>query len=88
MDPTPRYGRTRSPLGSLKDEKVDHKERIDVANIAPSINGERGYDNKTNLSATDFGEVFADGPRLIDLDENGKERPIGECPHLSSCFLY
>ena len=69
-------------------EKVDHKERIDVANIAPSINGERGYDTKINLSATDVGEVFADGPRLIDLDENGKERPIGECPHLSSCFIY
>ncbi|KAK7464157.1 hypothetical protein VKT23_006323 [Stygiomarasmius scandens] len=25
----------------------------------------------------DVGEVFADGPRLIDVGEDGKERPIG-----------
>ncbi|KAJ7606213.1 OPT oligopeptide transporter [Roridomyces roridus] len=35
------------------------------------------FGEKVDLEDTgDVGEVFADGPRLIDLDESGKERPI------------
>jgi hypothetical protein len=33
-------------------------------------------------NAEEVGEVFADGPRLIDLGDDGRERPIGVLPSI------
>lgn len=35
------------------------------------------------LDSTDVGDVFAEGPRLLDLGGDGTERPIGE--HFPFC---
>ncbi|KAF5365456.1 hypothetical protein D9758_010828 [Tetrapyrgos nigripes] len=51
-----------------EDEKIDtadEKEGTEKIEIGRDL-----------LDVTDVGEVFAEGPRLIDLGENGKERPI------------
>jgi hypothetical protein len=45
-----------------------------------SFTDEKGLDlaEKVDLdNPEEVGEVFADGPRLIDLGEDGHERPIG-----------
>ncbi|KAF5343192.1 hypothetical protein D9758_016928 [Tetrapyrgos nigripes] len=51
-----------------EDEKIDiadEKEETEKIEIGRDL-----------LDVTDVGEVFAEGPRLIDLEENDKERPI------------
>ncbi|KAJ7027092.1 OPT oligopeptide transporter [Mycena alexandri] len=51
----------RSSRGSFADEKGPHlSEKVDIV----------------NADVDEIGEVFTDGPRLIDLGEDGHERPI------------
>ena len=38
------------------------------------------------IDTDDIGEVY-DSPRLIDLGEDGKERPIRKCSSLETCFF-
>ncbi|CAA7268243.1 unnamed protein product [Cyclocybe aegerita] len=70
--------RKPSSSGSL-DEKLDEKEHIDVVPELPHVDEKGLYDTKVHpasLHGSDIGEVFAEGPRLIDLGADGKERPI------------
>ncbi|CAK5272524.1 unnamed protein product [Mycena citricolor] len=56
-------------------EKV-HDPRSDSASFDDNEKGDY-HPEKVNLDdAEEVGEVFADGPRLIDMDETGHERPI------------
>ncbi|KAK7047088.1 hypothetical protein VNI00_006751 [Paramarasmius palmivorus] len=61
---------------SSSDEKLDAKR--DSSSIQGSFVDEKGVAQKRPIvdSAEDIGEVYAEGPRLIDLGEDGKERPI------------
>lgn len=70
------------------DEKAGYEKdtggargELETAYRAPSYDEKEESIEKlptTGLDTTEIGEVFADGPRLIDLGEDGKERPIGE----------
>lgn len=53
-----------SPSNSFDDEKKLHGEQVETA-------------GGVLIDTDDIGAVF-DGPRLIDLGEDGKERPIGQ----------
>ncbi|RDB30180.1 Oligopeptide transporter 3 [Hypsizygus marmoreus] len=54
------------------------KDEVKASSRAPSFNDEKlaYYHGKDEGEGSDIGEVFAEGPRLIDLGEDGKERPI------------
>lgn len=39
----------------------------------------------SEIDSADIGDVFAEGPRLIDIGEDGKERPIGEWSYHICC---
>ncbi|KAF9477683.1 OPT oligopeptide transporter [Pholiota conissans] len=67
------------------DEKAGlKKERVGARGEVEMAKRELSYDEKASneklpiaeLDSTQIGEVFADGPRLIDLGADGKERPI------------
>lgn len=61
---------------STEDEKYEGNEKILST-----------FDDRSklaNLTSSEIGEVFAEGPRLIDLGDDGKERPIGVSMH----FIY
>lgn len=71
-------------LPALRKEKaasLDEKKSNDSIKVVSSID-ERGpvgpLDEKrlSSLDISEIGDVYADGPRLIDLGEDGKERPI------------
>lgn len=57
------------PPSSLEDEKYERNEKV-LTTFDDST-------RPTDLTSSEIGEVFTDGPRLIDLGEDGKERPIG-----------
>jgi hypothetical protein len=42
-----------------------------------SLSDEKSPEKVDLDNIEEVGEVFADGPRLIDLGEDGRERPIG-----------
>jgi len=66
-----------SSSGSLKDlEKPDHERNIDTA-YGVDEKGSYADEKVDSVDTSDVGDVFADGPRLIDLGDDGKERPIG-----------
>ncbi|KAF8176072.1 OPT oligopeptide transporter [Pholiota molesta] len=66
------------------DEKAGYAEdkggargELEIAYRAPSFDEkEESIEKTTALDSTEIGEVFADGPRLIDLGDDGRERPI------------
>lgn len=58
-------------------------EEKKVGNIAVAARPSSFFDEKDSIdkeapSSSEIGEVYAEGPRLIDLGEDGKERPIGK----------
>ncbi|KAK0226690.1 OPT oligopeptide transporter [Armillaria fumosa] len=65
-----------------KEASLDEKKSDDSVKVVSSIGDERGpvgpLDEKrlSSLDISEIGDVYADGPRLIDLGEDGKERPI------------
>ncbi|ESK90005.1 peptide transporter mtd1 [Moniliophthora roreri MCA 2997] len=67
---------TLAHRGRTPSEKLDAKR--DSSSIYGSLVDEKGAAQKCAIvdSTEDIGEVYADGPRLIDLGEDGKERPI------------
>ena len=64
----------------FKDEKRATDENIEALPIA---NENKLYTDakiyQSDLPAFEVGDVFESGPRLIDLDVDGKERPIRGC---------
>ncbi|SJL14148.1 related to peptide transporter [Armillaria ostoyae] len=69
-------------LRKEKEASLDEKKSDDSVKVVSSIGDERGpvepLDEKrlSSLDISDIGDVYADGPRLIDLGADGKERPI------------
>ncbi len=69
-------------LRKEKEASLDEKKSNDSVKVVSSIGDERGpvepLDEKrlSSLDISDIGDVYADGPRLIDLGADGKERPI------------
>jgi len=65
--PTLRQSDTEKPASfdskSVKSTSVDEEKRP--------------FDRDGHVNVNAIGDVFADGPRLIDLGDDGKERPIG-----------
>ncbi|KAH9477169.1 Oligopeptide transporter 3 [Psilocybe cubensis] len=59
---------SEKPPSSMDEEKYDAKEKI-----LTTLDDSTGA---AEVTSSEIGEVFADGPRLIDLGEDGKERPI------------
>ncbi|KAF8877581.1 OPT oligopeptide transporter protein-domain-containing protein [Gymnopilus junonius] len=60
-------------------KKIAIDEKVPVANRPPSLLDDKASDPKVDdlsLPSSEIGEVFTDGPRLIDLGDDGKERPI------------
>lgn len=60
---------------------IEEKKAVDdiaVAARPSSFFDEKDSMEKETTSSAEIGEVYAEGPRLIDLGENGKERPIGK----------
>lgn len=49
-----------------------------------SSTGERDGVEIFDLDSSQIGDVFSEGPRLIDIGKDGKERPIGMSCHHSS----
>lgn len=71
MESIPELTATKPHPPSLDNEKYEKDEKIETTaetDLSPKLGG---------LTDTDIGEVFNDGPRLIDLGTDGKERPIG-----------
>lgn len=68
-------------MASLSKEYKDEHDKVETASRPPSLIDEKELpyvDEKGALrDLSRVGEVYAEGPRLIDLGENGKERPIG-----------
>ncbi|KAK0433031.1 OPT oligopeptide transporter [Armillaria borealis] len=69
-------------LRKEKEASLDEKKSDDSVKVVSSIGDERGpvgpLDEKrlSSLDISEIGDVYADGPRLIDLGADGKERPI------------
>ncbi|KAK0493199.1 OPT oligopeptide transporter [Armillaria luteobubalina] len=69
-------------LRKEKEASLDEKKSDDSVKVVSSIGDDRGpvgvLDDKRlpTLDVSEIGDVYADGPRLIDLGEDGKERPI------------
>ena len=64
----------------MSKEKYQFDEKVvPIADRPPSLLDDKASDPKAevDVSTTEIGEVFTDGPRLIDLGNDGKERPIG-----------
>lgn len=59
-------------------EEKKAADNIAVAARASSFFDEKDSMEKETASGVEIGEVYAEGPRLIDLGEDGKERPIGK----------
>ena len=61
----PAYSTTleKEDTSSSYDEKTPAAEKVNI--------------DEDDLDVAVIGDVYADGPRIIDLGENGKERPIG-----------
>ncbi|KAF4618316.1 hypothetical protein D9613_011703 [Agrocybe pediades] len=77
MEPTAVSGTHSSSSGSLKDS--EKKLGKDEVATAYGIDEKAYSDTDGKADSTDtsnVGDVFAEGPRLIDLGEDGKERPI------------
>jgi hypothetical protein len=60
------------------EDKVGARGELETARAPSFDEKEESIEKTTALDSTEIGEVFADGPRLIDLGEDGRERPIGE----------
>ncbi|KAF8888442.1 OPT oligopeptide transporter protein-domain-containing protein [Gymnopilus junonius] len=63
----------------MSEKKSAIDEKVPVANRPPSLLDDKASDPKVDdlsLPSSEIGEVFTDGPRLIDLGDDGKERPI------------
>ncbi|KAG6907869.1 hypothetical protein DXG01_007083 [Tephrocybe rancida] len=74
MDSVPVLSAVKPPPtdSADKDEKVP-----DASRPSSFVDEKNGYvDEKIAVASSDIGDVFAEGPRLIDLGEDGKERPI------------
>ncbi|KAK0448905.1 OPT oligopeptide transporter [Desarmillaria tabescens] len=66
-------------LRTEKEASLNEKKSGDSVKVVSSIDDERGPLDEKQLSSLDIseiGDVYADGPRLIDLGADGKERPI------------
>ncbi|KAF9557282.1 OPT oligopeptide transporter [Agrocybe pediades] len=77
MEPTAVSGTHSNSSGSLKDS--EKKLGKDEVATAYGIDEKAYSDTDGKADSTDtsnVGDVFAEGPRLIDLGEDGKERPI------------
>lgn len=65
-------------LAPSYDEKLSNgKANSHSDSFSDEKPGEKDVDLTDLALHTDVGDVF-DGPRLIDLGEDGKERPIGK----------
>ncbi|KAH9478936.1 Oligopeptide transporter 3 [Psilocybe cubensis] len=70
-----------SQISSPLEGNLPTHEEV-IAHAAPEYSNEKAYygdDKEVEIAKIDsmsIGEVFSDGPRLIDLGEDGKERPI------------
>ena len=64
-EPSAEYEKPREklPMEARSSGSMSEKEDMEV--------------QVSELNAADIGDVFTEGPRLIDLGEDGKERPIG-----------
>lgn len=65
-----------TPKQMPQDKDVKRPASV-VRRLSSSINEKIGHSFDELDSASDVGEVFADGPRTIDFGADGKERPIG-----------
>ncbi|KAG6860897.1 hypothetical protein C0995_006336 [Termitomyces sp. Mi166 len=63
----------QSPTDS---SKVNEKATISSRPVSYADEKSAHVDEKIALADSNIGDVFAEGPRLIDLGEDGKERPI------------
>jgi len=74
----PILSRSHNESHDISEEDEKGGDEIKTASRPTSFIDEKsGYvDEKDALDDSDVGDVFAEGPRLIDLGEDGKERPI------------
>lgn len=64
------------PHSPTYDEK--HSEKASSGSDKGSFIDEKGAVKPARITdADEIGDVFAEGPRAIDLGADGKERPIG-----------
>lgn len=63
----------KKPPSETTDEKYSHDEEYNEKH--PKIIDPTQV-NVNEIDVREIGDVFADGPRAIDLGEDGKERPI------------
>lgn len=70
-----------SPRYDDKDKSTKEGTSSHSGSFIDEKAGNKPVDLHELALETDIGEVF-DGPRLIDLGEDGKERPIGILPFL------
>jgi OPT family oligopeptide transporter len=61
---------------AVDDEKASVKEKSSGSFIDEKVPAEKVDLDTSDLDVSQIGDVYADGPRLIDLGEDGKERPI------------
>lgn len=61
---------------AVDDEKASLKEKSSGSFVDEKVPAEKVALDASDLDVAQIGDVYADGPRLIDLGEDGKERPI------------
>lgn len=64
------------------DESIKALSRVEEKELYTDVN----ILDESNLPAFDIGNVFESDPRLIDLGEDGKERPIRACRSLPPTY--
>lgn len=68
-----------APALQQRNSSSDHALNDEKGTSRSSVIDEKGVypPDKVDLDDSDIGDVFEQGPRLIDLGADGKERPIG-----------
>lgn len=67
----------RNELSEKQESLSDTKSGLDEE--------KQPFERKDHVEIDDIGDVFAEGPRLIDLGEDGKEKPISK--HIFSWII-
>lgn len=80
MDSTPALPyRATNKSDRIIDKENKGIDEIQIASRPGSLIDEKpAYIQSKGDNTSEIGEVFAEGPRLIDLGTDGKERPIGK----------